>query len=234
MWKHILNWFKHERKEHLKLKGQVTIILEKPDGTKIIRKGKNVITYVGYDAVRKGVSKPYGIRVDEAFTGDGTTTTFTLAYSPVVNGSDAVRVDGVFQVRDTDYSINYQTGVITFVTAPASGASILVNYVYINQLKHIFVAIGTGTTAETAGDTALVTEVARVEATYEEFESAAGYKDKWRLTGVFDPGVGTGAIVESGVFDWDTGGNMLCRQTFDVVSKGAADKLTIIWEFTVS
>jgi len=234
MWRHILRWFERATREQLRLKGQVTAILEKSDGTKLIVKGKDVITYVGFDAVRKGVSRPYGVVVDEAFTGDGTTTDFTLANSPVVNGSDAVRVDGVFQARDTDYSINYQTGVISFVTAPASGASILVNYTYVGQLKHIYVAIGSGTTAEAATDTALVTELARVLATYEEIESATGYKDKWKLTATFDPGVGTGTVTESGVFDWSSGGNMLCRQTFGAISKGAEDTLTMICEFTVS
>jgi len=54
-------------------------------------------------------------------TGDGTTTVFTLANAPVEVESETVYVDGVAQTRGTDYSINYETGDITFVTAPPSG-----------------------------------------------------------------------------------------------------------------
>jgi hypothetical protein len=50
----------------------------------------------------------------------------------------------------------------------------------------------------------------------------------------FPAGTGTGAIVEAGLFNASSGGDMLCRTTFAVVNKGANDSITITWTVTVS
>jgi len=63
-------------------------------------------------------------------TGDGTTTEFTLANAPVMELTETVYLDGTAQTRDTDYTINYTTGAITFSTAPASGVAITADYQY--------------------------------------------------------------------------------------------------------
>lgn len=53
--------------------------------------------------------------------------------------------------------------------------------------------------------------------------------------GTFNTGVGTGSIKEAGIFNnATTGGTMLCRTTFPVVTKGASDTLTIDWVITIS
>jgi hypothetical protein len=46
----------------------------------------------------------------------------------VVAESETVTVDGAEQARDTDYSIDNGTGVVTFGSAPASGAAIRCSY----------------------------------------------------------------------------------------------------------
>lgn len=51
---------------------------------------------------------------------------------------------------------------------------------------------------------------------------------------VFAPGVGTGAVTEAGIFNAAAAGTMLCRTTFGVVTKAAADTLTINWVITVN
>lgn len=51
-------------------------------------------------------------------TGDGTTTKFYLSKSKIVTGSETIRVDGVVQTITTHYTIDYDTGLITFVVAP--------------------------------------------------------------------------------------------------------------------
>lgn len=60
----------------------------------------------------------------ESFTGDGSTTAFVLANTPIA-GSVAVYVNGV---RVSTWSLS--TATVTFSAAPASGDEILIDYVY--------------------------------------------------------------------------------------------------------
>lgn len=75
------------------------------------------------------------VNTNETFSGDGSTTTFTLSNTPVVPESETVEVDGSQQTRGTDYTIDYETGVITFTTAPSSGTdNISVTYDYFDSV----------------------------------------------------------------------------------------------------
>jgi len=73
----------------------------------------------------------YGTVTDEAVgVGDGTTTVFSLDNTPVIPGTETIYVKGVVQTRDTDYSIDYTTGTITFTTAPKNNRRITADYEY--------------------------------------------------------------------------------------------------------
>ena len=61
-------------------------------------------------------------------TGDGVDTTFSLASSPVLSNSETIFVGGSAKARGTDYSVDYDTGAITFSTAPASAAAVSAYY----------------------------------------------------------------------------------------------------------
>ena len=92
-----------------------------------------------------------------------------------------------------------------------------------------YMAVGTGTTAAAAGDTALGTELDRnavtsVTATGNQIE----YVASWAA------GDGTGAITEAGIFNAADAGTMLARTVFDVVNKAANDTLSITWTITLS
>jgi len=90
-------------------------------------------------------------------------------------------------------------------------------------------AVGTGTTAAAAGDTALGTQLDRNTLTSTTVtNNTIEYACTWAA------GDGTGAITEAGIFDASTGGDMLARTVFSVVNKGAADSMTITWTITVS
>ena len=90
-------------------------------------------------------------------------------------------------------------------------------------------AIGTGSTAAAAGNTALGSESARTALTSTTVSSAdIVYVD------TFAAGTGTGAITEAGLFNASSGGTMLCRTVFSVVNKGASDSMTVTWTVTVS
>jgi hypothetical protein len=93
-----------------------------------------------------------------------------------------------------------------------------------------YIALGTGTTAAAAGQTALVTELDRNAATYAH---TAGTKT-FTFTAEFAAGDATGAITEAGVFNASSSGIMLDRVVFPVVNKGADDSLTAVFTFTMS
>jgi hypothetical protein len=90
-------------------------------------------------------------------------------------------------------------------------------------------AIGTGSTAAAAGDSALGSQSARVALTSTTVTNA-----EVAYVATFGAGTGTGAITEAGLFNASSGGTMLCRTVFSVVNKGASDSMTITWTVTVS
>jgi len=90
-------------------------------------------------------------------------------------------------------------------------------------------AVGTGTTAAAAGNTALVTETDRNALTSTTVtDNAVAYVATWAA------GDATAALTEAGSFDAASSGDMLARTVFSVVNKGAADSMTITWTITVS
>lgn len=90
-------------------------------------------------------------------------------------------------------------------------------------------AIGSGTTAAAAGQTALVTELGRVSLT-----STTVSSNVVTYVATFAAGTGTGAVTEAGILNASSNGTMLCRTVFSVVNKGSADSMTITWTVTVS
>ena len=63
-------------------------------------------------------------------TGDGSTTTFSMLNSPVIPGTEIVKVDGVAQTKGLAYSMNYDSCLVTFVSAPTSSIAITADYTY--------------------------------------------------------------------------------------------------------
>ena len=112
----------------------------------------------------------------------------------------------------------------------------LINGVVTTPFK--YVAIGTGTTAASASDTALEYEVARKEGTTTR-ETTNVSNDTAVVEATFssaDGLSGSMAITEAGLFDASSGGNMLCRRTFDAlnINWDAGDTLTIKWKVQVT
>lgn len=92
-----------------------------------------------------------------------------------------------------------------------------------------YLAIGTGSTAESASDTGMGTEVARHTSTVSYVSNQI-----FKLTATFATGSGTGAITEYGVFSSNTAGTMLSRDTESAINKGANDTLTVVYQLTIS
>ena len=90
-------------------------------------------------------------------------------------------------------------------------------------------AIGTGSTAAAAGDTALGSEAGRVALT-----STTVSTNNIAYVATFAAGTGTGAITEAGILNASSSGTLLCRTVFSVINKAAADTLGITWTVTVN
>ncbi len=95
-------------------------------------------------------------------------------------------------------------------------------------------AIGTGTTAASAAQTALVTESARVALTSSTIVTTTVTNDSAQYVATFGPGEGTAAITEAGIFNAASAGTMLARTVFPVINKGALDTLSLTWKITVA
>ena len=97
-------------------------------------------------------------------------------------------------------------------------------------------AVGTGAVAAAAANTALGAEVAsaRVALTSATNVTTTVTNDAVQYVATFNPGVGTAALTEAGIFNAASAGTMLCRTVFSVINKGALDTLTITWKVTVA
>jgi hypothetical protein len=89
-------------------------------------------------------------------------------------------------------------------------------------------SIGTGATAPAVTDTALVAENAR-----QGLLSTAVAGAAVTYAASFGVGIGTGTIVEAGLFNSAVGGTLLARTTFAAVVKAAGDILNVTWTVTV-
>jgi hypothetical protein len=96
-------------------------------------------------------------------------------------------------------------------------------------------AIGTDNTAAVANNTTLGTEVER-NALSSSAVGTGGDENIVTYVATFGPNepVANAAVVESGIFNDVTSGDMLCRTTFPVVNKGTDDTLTITWTITIN
>jgi hypothetical protein len=91
-----------------------------------------------------------------------------------------------------------------------------------------YVAVGTGTATPSATDTALGSEVSRVQATVgRTTTSVTNDTSTWSATFNFTASY---ALAEAGIFDASAGGNMLSRVTFPTVNVVPGDTLVINWK----
>ena len=90
-------------------------------------------------------------------------------------------------------------------------------------------AIGSGSTAAALSNTALETELSRVE-----FTGATVAANSVTYVALFGAGVATGAIAEAGILNAASAGTLLCRTVFSVINKTISDTLVITWVVTIN
>jgi uncharacterized protein (TIGR02217 family) len=72
----------------------------------------------------------FAITAEAVGTGDNNETVFALDKQYIVASSDTVKLDGTPQTRGVDYTIDNDTGIITFATPPGTGVVITTDYEY--------------------------------------------------------------------------------------------------------
>lgn len=100
-----------------------------------------------------------------------------------------------------------------------------------------YIAVGTGTAAAAAGDTALQTETAasglsRVNATASRVTTTTT-NDTAQLQNTFSV-TGTVAVTESGILNASSSGTLLARQVFSAVNVVNGDSLQVTWKVQAS
>ena len=138
--------------------------------------------------------------------------------------NDGLKLTGKLSIAINDKVVQEVPNLV--VTA---GKNYVADRIKNNSTVMSHMAIGTGTAAAAAGNTALGSESARTALT-----SSTVTDNEIVYVDTFAAGTGTGAITEAGIFNASSGGTMLCRTVFDVVNKGASDAMTITWTVTVS
>jgi hypothetical protein len=91
-------------------------------------------------------------------------------------------------------------------------------------------ALGSGTQAVAAGNTALQTQLGSREAIDTSTVTGAAVA----YVCLFEAGDATGTVTEAGIFNASSSGTMLCRSVFSAITKAASDSLSVTWTITVT
>jgi len=143
--------------------------------------------------------------------------------------NDTIKVTGELKITVTKPDGNVHETVVPNIVVTDGKEYIASRMKDATATAMSHMAIGTGTTAAAAGDSALETEAGRVALTSTTVTSnAVAY------VATFAAGTGTGAITEAGILNASSSGDLLCRTVFSVINKGAADTLGITWTVTVN
>ena len=143
--------------------------------------------------------------------------------------NDLIKVKGELKLTLTNPQGNVTHETIVPNLVVTAGKNFIADRLKNNTTVMSHMAIGTGSTAAAAGNTALGSEAGRVALTSSTVtDNAVAY------VASFGAGTGTGAITEAGLLNASSSGTLLCRTVFSVINKGANDTLGITWTVTIS
>jgi len=143
--------------------------------------------------------------------------------------NDLIKVKGELKLTLTSPQGNVKHEVIVPNLVVTAGKNFIADRLKNNTTVMSHMAIGTGSTAAAAGNTALGSEAGRVALT-----STTVSTNSVAYVASFGAGTGTGAITEAGLLNASSSGTLLCRTVFSVINKGANDTLGITWTVTIS
>ncbi len=161
------------------------------------------------------------IRVSGNITGTGATSEVSVFGKANIllafNGGSAT----IALEKSFDDGANWHVASKDATPTPASSTGQIANFSWHEM--------GTGGTAEAIGDTTLVTAVeTRTDGTQVEGASANIYRSVGTVTAT-----ATRAIVEHGLFDASTAGNLMDRSVFTVINLSTDDAIQFTYELTV-
>lgn len=125
--------------------------------------------------------------------------------------------DGNIKLNFTTNNLVVNSG-FSFIASRMEGTSS-------NVMSHM--AVGTDNTAATLSQTSLIAEVER-----SSLSSTTVNQSDITYIATFDPS-SEFDLYEAGIFNASSGGTMLCRTTFPLITKTAEDTITINWTISV-
>lgn len=148
--------------------------------------------------------------------------------------NDSIKAKGTLQLvlTDADGNVKQQDEHNLVVSTGLAYIASRMRDATATAMSHM--AVGSGTTAAAAANSALGTQLARVALDSTTVVTTSVTGDSVQYVATFAAGTGTGAVTEAGIFNAATAGTMLCRTVFPVINKGALDSLVITWKVTVA
>lgn len=148
---------------------------------------------------------------------------------------DNIKLTGKLSIKKYDDKNNlieeYEVPNLVVTSGKAHVAQRVAGYVGSSASVMTHMAIGTNNTAPVAANTSLTSQLGSRVA----LDSTSVSAQNITFSATFGPlaeYVSTN-IVEAGVFNASTGGTMLCRTTFPIISKTASETIAIVWTVTV-
>ena len=144
---------------------------------------------------------------------------------------DSIELTGELKLTLTNEGGNVTQEVVVPNTVVTVGKNFIASRMNTTTTTMSHVELGTGTTGAAVGNTALETVISGSRTA---LTSTTVTNNAVAYVVTFPAGTGTGAVTEAGIFNASSGGTMLCRTTFSVINKAAADTLGITWTITVN
>lgn len=148
--------------------------------------------------------------------------------------NEKLKLSGALSIVLTDKNGNVKdTREVTNLVVNSGLAYIISRMVGTTKGVMSHMALGAGTAAAVAGQTDLTSLLGAREA-LDTTAIAGTNNEKVQYVCTFEPGDGTGAVTEAGIFNAASGGDMLCRTVFAVVNKAADDQMAVTWTITLN
>ena len=144
---------------------------------------------------------------------------------------DSIKLTGELKLTLTNEGGNVTQEVVVPNTVVTAGKSFIASRMNTTTTTMSHVELGTGTTGANVANTALETVISGSRTA---LTSTTVTANAVAYVVTFPAGTGTGAVTEAGIFNASSSGTMLCRTTFSVINKAAADTLGITWTITVN